>query len=99
MRWLLSEDGKQAYDLLDDAAGWDFDEYEIVHRATGLALWVANGISFLNGRKSHRPRWVTAADYRPLPPFELAIRDKAVLWRKVQRARAINRNVRRLAGS
>lgn len=86
-KWLLSEEGKQAYDLLDNVMDWDFsDEHTIMHKPTGLALWIGNGAWFFRGY-NHRHQ-----NYKcDLPAFEFGLRDKFFLWRKYTKARSMQR--------
>jgi len=34
--------------LLDDPDGWEFGEFRAVHAASGVALWTANWVFFLD---------------------------------------------------
>lgn len=91
LRWLLSPEGKQAYDLLGNVMDWDLnDRHTIVHKPTGLEMWVANGAWFFTGWGERSRR----LEGRPnLPPFRLALRDKFILWPLYRRARSTQRSI------
>lgn len=91
LRWLLSTEGKQTYDLLGNVMDWDFnDRHTIVHKPTGLELWVSNGVWFFTGWGEWPRRLNGRSD---LSPFRLGLRDRFILWPVYKRALSTQRSI------
>jgi hypothetical protein len=75
--WLLSEQGKVVFDLLEDSNSWSFSGTVITHKVTGLQLWISNGRFFFD---------IYPDSAKPC----LTLIDRLILWRKYKKAKSTN---------
>ena len=80
---LLSDVGKALWDSLSDSNNWKFGEsgtkYTIVHKKSGIILWVSNGRFFLDGYEAFQLTGI-----KP-PLVRLGLFERHILWFKVSK--------------
>lgn len=81
IHFFLTDVGKALWDSLDNPDDWEYGEsgskYTIVHKSSGIALWIANGSWFLDGYNE-----LVFGKPRP-PKVEIGLFERHILWRRV----------------
>ena len=86
---LLSDVGKALWDSLSDPSNWKFGEsgtkYTILHKKSGISLWICNGRFFLDGYEAFQ-----LSGTKP-PLVRLGLFERHILWCRVSKVvKALN---------